>query len=61
MAKSDHSVTICSLIYSLAKSKMSKVKKSTAGLWRRFKKQKKNDTVKFTHDDINFDITYDGH
>ena len=32
----------------------------TPGLWRRFT-QKKIDIMRFTHFDINFDVTYDAH
>ena len=36
-------------------------KNQTPRLWMRFTKKKKIDTMGFTHIDVNFDITYDGH
>ena len=41
--------------------KMSNVKNQTPRLWRRFTKKKEIDTMRFTHIDVNFDITYDSH
>ena len=33
----------------------------TSGLWRKFRKKKKIDIMRFTDIDVNFDVRYEGH
>ena len=40
--------------------KMSNVKKSNTWTMEEFHKKKKIDIMRFTHIDVNFDVTYDG-